>query len=42
MNLGKVPFIVCFSEYLEVSEHSADKYGIEMMSHEEKYTPACF
>ena len=42
MNLEKVPFIVCFSAYLEVSEHSADKNGNEMISHEGKHRPACF
>lgn len=41
MNLGKTSFIVCFSEYLEVSEHKDDKYGIKMVSHGEKYRTAC-
>lgn len=40
MNLRKTPFIVCFSEYLEVSADSADDYGIEMISQGEKYRPA--
>lgn len=41
MDLGKTPFIVCFSEYLEVSAHSADDSGVEMISRGEKYRAAC-
>lgn len=39
MNLEKTSCNVCFSEYLEVSEHSAGKYDIAIISHGEKYRP---